>query len=315
MVRLCITGGAGFIGSAMVNRVSKDEKVVVIDKYTYCSRKANWLYPHNVIFYQVDINNSLQVMRIFEQNDIKQVIHFAAQTHVDNSFGNVGEFMHDNVMGTYNLLEVARTYGRLEKFVHVSTDEVYGENENESIFHEETYCKPTNPYAATKASAEFMAWSYHKSYGLPIVITRGNNVYGPGQYPEKLIPKFILQTLFDIPHTIHGAGQSLRTFVYVEDAVDAFNAVLERGEVGHRYNIGSLDEHSVVDISQMISQKIKPTNMVTVADRNFNDRRYHIDSSKIRSLGWEPKTPFDEGFNTTIDWYSQRREEYRHIFQ
>lgn len=312
----CITGGAGFIGSAVVNRLcAAGHSVVVIDKHSYCSRKANWDHPERVSFFQVDINNTLAVLRVLRDHAVTHLLHFAAQTHVENSFANVAEFMQDNVQGTFHLLESAREYGRLSLFLHVSTDEVYGENTDEQEFTEESRCRATNPYAATKVAAEALAWSYYRSYGLPVVISRGNNVYGPGQYPEKLIPRFVMQSLLGIPHTIQGQGLARRSFVYVEDAADAFLLLADKGTVGQVYNIGTHEEHTVMEVSDSISEcTATPLLCAFVADRNFNDQRYLISSAKIEGLGWKPRTPFSEGLKRTAAWYKDRVEEYAPLF-
>lgn len=315
-VEILVTGGAGFIGSNVVNLLTQTQKVVVIDRMGYMSRKSNWEQPENVIHVEIDINDKLGVLRTLHRYQIKYILHFAAQTHVCNSFDNEELFIRDNIKGTNSLLKVCREYGQIVKFIHVSTDEVYGE----VPFDQETGCKesdalhPTNPYAATKAGAEYIATSYMKSYGIPIIITRGNNVYGKYQYPEKVIPKFAVQLLTNKPLTIHGAGTAKRHFCYAEDVARAFLLVLEKGVPGQIYNIGTeTDEYSVIEVGEKLSNLIRPdmvTDKVTVPDRKFNDCRYHIDCSKMKELGWVATTTFDEGLKLTVDFYDEHLAEY-----
>lgn len=315
-VEILVTGGAGFIGSNVVNLLTQTQKVVVVDRMGYMSRVGNWERPENVIHAEIDINNKLGVLRLLQQYQIRYILHFAAQTHVCNSFDNVSLFIRDNVKGTNSLLEVCREYGKIVKFVHVSTDEVYGEVPFDQVdgCKESDALHPTNPYAATKAAAEHIATSYMKSYGIPVVITRGNNVYGPYQYPEKVIPKFAVQLLTGKPLTIHGAGTAKRHFCYVEDVAKAFVTVLEKGVPGEIYNIGTeTDEYSVVEVGEKLSKLIQPdTTMITttVEDRKFNDCRYHIDCSKMRELGWVATTSFDEGLARTVEFYRRHLTEY-----
>lgn len=316
----CITGGAGFIGSAVVNRLcAGGHHVVVVDKHSYCSRPANWVHPALVTHHQVDINNSLAMLRILRTHRVTHLLHFAAQTHVGSSFANVADFMADNVMGTFHLLEAAREYAALTLFLHVSTDEVYGESSasarEDEEFTEESRCRATNPYASTKVAAEALAWSYFRSYGLPVVVTRGNNVYGPGQYPEKLIPRFCLQSLLGLPHTVQGDGSALRSFVFVEDAAEAFLLLAERAVAGQIYNIGSRDEYSVLQISSLIAEMTDaPCARTPMPDRNFNDCRYLISSAKLEALGWAPRTDFISGLAATVAWYRARVAEYAPLF-
>jgi len=251
------------------------------------------------------------------------VVHFAAESHVDRSILGPTAFVHTNVMGTATLLEAARTAWttRPGRFLQVSTDEVYGETADPrhgetAEFGEESRCKATNPYAATKVGAESLAWSYFCSYQVPVVISRGNNVYGPGQYPEKLVPRFCMQALLGLPHTVQGDGSALRSFVFVEDAADAFLLLARRGRLGEIYNIGSRDELSVLQVSGAVGALVgaEPAR-VPMRDRNFNDKRYLINSDKIKALGWEPRTSFAEGLEATLAWYRERLPEYSPLFQ
>jgi dTDP-glucose 4,6-dehydratase len=201
-----------------------------------------------------------------------------------------------------------RKYGKIQRFIHVSTDEVYGEVALNETSSEKSLLNPTNPYAASKAAAEFIVRSYYKSYNIPIIITRGNNVYGPGQYPEKLIPKFLLKLLKGQKMTIHGEGKTIRNFVYVEDVARAFETIMFNGEISKTYNIGTDNEHSVVDIATLLHSKLGGDKSYSecveyVEDRPFNDFRYSVDSDKLHKLGWSTTTGFDEGMEKTIEWY------------
>jgi len=259
-----------------------------------------------------DITSSDLVNYLLETEKVDTILHFAAQTHVDNSFGNSFLFTESNVLGTHVLLESTKLFKpQIRRFIHVSTDEVYGEStlaHDDRSFDETSALNPTNPYAATKAAAEFMAKAYRQSFGLPIIITRGNNVYGPRQYPEKLIPKFISLLNRDRPCTIHGNGQHRRSFIYVSDVANAFHLILRKGQVGHIYNIGTEFEVSTLDVTKAL---IRLHNLESqserliqfVEDRSFNDVRYHIDISKLHDLGWKPTITFEEGLMKTIEWY------------
>ena len=250
------------------------------------------------------------ISNILDIYKIDTVIHFAAQSHVQNSFDNALQYTSDNVVGTHTLLEACRKYGKLTKFIHISTDEVYGESmltENEEKKHEGSVLCPTNPYAATKAAAELIAKSYYHSFKMPIIITRGNNVYGPNQYPEKLIPRFIEQLLNGNKVTIQGDGSNVRAFLHVNDVCSALKLILEKGTVGEIYNIGSDDhsEYTVLQIAQILIEKIACTKEYSswisyIEDRPFNDKRYYISNQKVKDLGWEIKVDFEQGITELI---------------
>jgi UDP-glucose 4,6-dehydratase len=250
------------------------------------------------------------VYNVVNDNNIDYIIHFAAQSHVQNSFDDALQYTKDNIVGTHNLLEVCRKYGKIKRFIHVSTDEVYGESmisDNEDKKNEESILCPTNPYAATKAGAELIAQSYYHSFNLPIIITRGNNVYGSNQYPEKIIPRFIKQLKENKKVTIQGDGSNVRAFIHVMDVARAFTTILEKGEVGEIYNIGSDDkeEYSVLEIAKILIKKIKKTDnyldyIEYIDDRPFNDKRYYISNEKIKKLGWNIIENFDDGINNLI---------------
>lgn len=316
LTNVLVTGGCGFIGSNFVNHVVNkypNINFINIDKLDYCATTKNNIPCENKLnytFIQGDILNDQLVLTILNTYKIDAVIHFAAQSHVDNSFGNSIDFTLNNVLGTHKLLEAVRIYGDVKRFVHVSTDEVYGEiHVSKGKFNEESVLEPTNPYAASKAAAEFIVKSYHRSFKIPIIITRGNNVYGPRQYPEKLIPKFIHQLAKDQKCTIQGQGIAVRNFIYVDDTVRAFETILFKGQIGEIYNIETDNEYSVMDVAKLLIKRLKNTDDHTkwityIEDRNFNDIRYAVDGTKLRDLGWKEETPdFIVGLEKTIQWY------------
>lgn len=273
----------------------------------------------NYKFIKGNICSSDLVNYVLKSESIDTVMHFAAQTHVDNSFGNSFQFTQNNIMGTHVLLEAAKV-ANVKRFIHVSTDEVYGEQmPDQAAMLEEQVLEPTNPYAATKAGAEFLAKSYHRSFGMPIIITRGNNVYGPHQYPEKLIPKFINQLIRGRPVTLHGTGQNTRNFLYVEDVARAFEVILLKGVVGAIYNIGGTNERKNIEVARDLLHLLgfeagREEEMMTfVPDRFFNDLRYHIDSSRLHELGWREEMTWEEGLKRTVEWYRTYGHRYGNI--
>jgi dTDP-glucose 4,6-dehydratase len=310
---LLVTGGCGFIGSNFINYYKEknpDVKIINFDKLDYCSDKNGINHDKLVIG---NLKNKDLVVHILNEHNIDTVIHFAAQTHVDNSFGNSIEFTIDNILGTHTLLECCKVYNKIKRFIHISTDEVYGEVDINHIgCTEKSILNPTNPYAATKAGAEFIARSYFYSFNMPIIITRGNNVYGPRQYPEKLIPKFINQLINNKKCTIHGKGDSRRNFIYVDDVVKAIEIILQKGIINNIYNIGTNNEYSVSEIADKLITYLKPNDKVEdwmqyVTDRNFNDYRYAIKSNELYDLGWKEETNFDKGFEYTIQWFQSKQ--------
>jgi UDP-glucose 4,6-dehydratase len=316
-MRVLVTGGCGFIGSNFVNHfldTHQDAFVVNVDRLDYCANVNNINQEHQTspryVLLHTDINNKDIILEALNEYQIEYIIHFAAQSHVDNSFGNSLQFTVDNVLGTHTLLECSKVYGKLKKFVHISTDETYGEvDKDHEGCTEKSLLNPTNPYAATKASAEFLVRSYYYSFGLPIVITRGNNVFGPRQYPEKLIPKFIKCLLDDQKCPIHGKGETRRNFIFVDDVSRAVELLLLKGKINEIYNIGCDDEYSVMEILTKLTQKIKGDSHIEkvseyVEDRAFNDFRYCINSDKLKALGWTKQIDFESGLNSTIAWYS-----------
>jgi len=325
MKNLLVTGGCGFIGSNFINYIfevncNKNVKIINIDAMYYCALEEN-VYKHirNSNKYKLEKGNLCDfnfVKSVLETNNIDTVIHFAAQSHVQNSFSDSLQYSHDNILGTHTLLEACRLYGKIVKFIHISTDEVYGESmldEGENKKNEESILCPTNPYAATKAAAELIAKSYYYSFKMPIIITRGNNVYGPNQYPEKLIPRFITQLLNNECVTIQGNGDNVRAFLHVNDVCSGLNVILEKGIIGEIYNIGSDDntEYSVTEIAhKLILLIIGETDFTKyikyIEDRPFNDKRYYISNQKLKDIGWEIKTEFNNGIQDLIIHYKSK---------
>ncbi len=327
IMRLLVTGGCGFIGSNFINHyfngqytVNRNDKtdlsepldlLVNVDAMYYCASETNVhehirMHPHYVLE-KVNVCRQDEMVRILRDYAVTHVIHFAAQSHVQSSFDDSLTFTQDNIVGTHTLLEAVRLYGGIQKFIHVSTDEVYGESVHSAKTEQSVLC-PTNPYAATKAGAELIAQAYCHSYKLPIIITRGNNVYGPNQYPEKLIPRFIQLLQQGSKVTIQGDGSGQRGFLHVDDTVRAFQCILEHGSAGEIYNIGC-DEHaeySVLDIARLLISKIKgptadPNDWIEyVPDRPFNDRRYFISNDKLKALGWTIEVPFLQGIDQLV---------------
>lgn len=315
---LFITGGAGFIGSNFINVFVKKyphTKIINFDTLYYCANENNIdEYIQKSVNYKF-INGNLQsydlLRYIFESNKITHILHFAAQSHVQKSFSDSIQYTKDNVLGTHNLLEVSRLYCKtLERFIHVSTDEVYGESMiklDEKHKTEHSLLSPSNPYAASKAAAEMLIQSYKQSFNMPIIITRGNNVYGPNQYPEKVIPKFIQQLKSGEKLTIQGDGSCIRGFLHVLDTTEAFITVLEKGNIGEIYNIGCDEgmEYSILDVAKILIKKIKKTEeydkwITYIEDRPFNDKRYYISNEKLKDLGWKITINLHDGFESLI---------------
>ena len=320
-MRLLVTGGCGFIGSNFINYMFEkfpEIEIWNIDKCDYCSNEANIILRDSEKYHFIkgNICSSDMIAYILKTAKIDTIVHFAAQSHVDNSFNNSLNHAQDNIIGTLTLLEETRKYissgEKFNIFIHISTDEVYGESEfsDEEGKIETSILSPSNPYSASKAGAEMMVQAYLKSYKMPIIITRGNNVYGPRQYPEKLIPLFIKQLSQNKKCTVHGKGDSIRSFIYVEDTVSAISTILEKGVVGEIYNIGSDEEYSVLQVLQKLVEILKNDQnyekyIEFTPDRNFNDKRYFVNSEKLSQLGWKKQTQFDDGIRKTIEWYQK----------
>ena len=321
MKNLLVTGGCGFIGSNFINYVHKNYPncfILNFDKMDYVASEDNIENRDDSLYKLVKLNlyqDESKILNYLMFYQIDTIVHFAAQSHVDNSFGNSVQFTYDNVLGTHHLLENVKKYQELTKrlklFIHISTDEVYGEVDidNKGCI-EKSLLNPTNPYAATKAAAEFLVKSYYYSYKLPIIITRSNNVYGPYQYPEKLIPKFICLLSEGKTCPIQGEGNSRRNFIFVDDVCKAIINIIEKGEINEIYNIGSQDEYSVLEILRILMKKLNINKdqvdvVEFIEDRLYNDFRYSIDSVKLEKLGWKKEYSFDTGIDLTIQWYIQ----------
>tara|TARA_R110002073_G_scaffold217844_3_gene378130 strand:+ start:8281 stop:9963 length:1683 start_codon:yes stop_codon:yes gene_type:complete len=316
---LFITGGAGFIGSNFINifcKTNPNTKVINFDALYYCADENNVEKEIRDLSNYQFIHGNLQsydlLKYIFECNPITHIIHFAAQSHVQNSFTDSIQYTKDNVLGTHNLLEVTRLFcPTLERFIHCSTDEVYGESMldiDEQHKTEQSILCPTNPYAASKAAAEMLVQSYNHSFNMPIIITRGNNVYGPNQYPEKVIPRFIKQLKNGEKVTIQGDGSCVRAFLHAYDTANAFITVLEKGKIGEIYNIGCDEgmEYSILDVAKILIKKIQNTEdyskwITYIEDRPFNDKRYYISNKKLHDLGWNINISLHTGLDLLIN--------------
>jgi dTDP-glucose 4,6-dehydratase len=310
-MKMLITGGAGFIGSNFVHCLAenRDYELVVLDKLTYAGNLDNIQEVRDKIeFIHGDIADQDVVSRVMRDCDM--VVNFAAETHVDRSIEDPGIFVKTDVIGTYNLLEHVRKYD-VGRYLQISTDEVYGSIESGS-FTENSNLDPSSPYSASKAGGDLLVGAYWKTYGTPVIITRSSNNFGPRQYPEKLIPLFILNALHDKPLPVYGDGKNVRDWIYVMDNCKGIEVALLKGKLGEVYNIGGGNERNNLDITRLILKLLnKPENLITfVTDRLGHDRRYSLDSSKIMKLGWKPEITFEEAMQETIDWY----QEYRNSF-
>jgi len=307
-MKVLITGGAGFIGCNFVRYMLKrysDEEIVVLDKLTYAGRLENLQdVMDKTTFIKGDICNKEDVEKVKECDVI---FNFAAETHVDRSIIDAGVFVKTDVLGTYTLLEYARKHD-IEKYIQISTDEVYGSIKKGS-FKEIDPLDPSSPYSASKAGADLLVKAYHRTYGLPVLITRSSNNFGPYQYPEKLIPVLILNALHNKPLTIYGKGKNIRDWIYVLDNCEAIGFVFKKGKIGEIYNIASDDERKNIEVAKLILKKFnKPESLIKfVKDRPGHDFRYSLNCEKIKKIGWRPKTNFEVGIKETIDWYKNNK--------
>jgi dTDP-glucose 4,6-dehydratase len=305
---ILVTGGAGFIGSNLLHHLVKtvDEEIVCIDKLTYA---ANWHnIPDSVKFYTTDIADEHNCEFIFKKHKPKTIFHLAAESHVDNSIEDCSQFLHTNINGTVNLLNLSRKH-EVEKFVHISTDEVYGSIE-EGYFTENSNYSPRNPYSASKAASDHFVMAYHNTYGLPVVITNCSNNYGPRQDTEKMIPKIISNLMKGKKIPVYGDGKQIRDWLYVQDHCEALCEVWLKGRVGQKYNIGGECEIRNIDLVRIILDRMNmKENMVEyVEDRPGHDRRYSTDITKIRhELKWTPRFNLENGLEKTIEWYERNR--------
>ena len=353
MKMIMVTGGAGFIGSAVIRHIINDTeyKVVNVDKLTYAGNLESLKSidsDERYSFEQVDICNSAEIKRVFEQYQPDIIMHLAAESHVDRSIDGPGEFIQTNIVGTYTLLEQARVYWmQLEsikknefRFHHISTDEVYGdlphpeegEDSDLALFTEATSYAPSSPYSASKASSDHLVRAWQRTYGLPALITNCSNNYGPYHFPEKLIPLIILNALEGKPLPIYGNGQQIRDWLYVEDHARALYLVATKGKVGETYNIGGHNEKANIDVVKTLCELLEefvPTNinsraggsskgfegLITyVTDRPGHDLRYAIDASKIEhELGWRPVETFETGLRKTVEWYLNNKNWWQRV--
>ena len=312
-MKLLVCGGAGFIGSGFVRHALQrwpDAEIVVLDKLTYAGNLANLADAREdprCSFIQGDICSPETVHRAMAR--CTHVVNFAAETHVDRSILEAGAFVQTDVEGTRVLLEAARE-ARLERYLQVSTDEVYGDVEAPRRSREDDPLLPRSPYSASKAGGDLMVRAYRETFGVPTLITRGSNTYGPYQYPEKLISLFVTNALDGLPLPMYGDGQQLRDYLYVEDHCAGIAAVLERGEIGGIYNIGAGRERPNREVIDTIVQLTgcDPSLVRSVPDRLGHDRRYALDLTKTEALGWSPEVAFEDGMRRTVDWYREHRE-------
>ncbi|HTY10706.1 MAG TPA: dTDP-glucose 4,6-dehydratase [Bacteroidota bacterium] len=321
MKNILVTGGAGFIGSNFIRYLLqryREYRVINYDALTYAGNLENLsgvdLSPR-YIFVNADICDDAAVERVLRDYRVDAVVHFAAESHVDRSILGPSVFVRTNVLGTSMLLEAARQAG-IQRFIHVSTDEVYGSLEATGKFTEATPLHPNSPYSASKASSDLIALSYFRTYGTPVIVTRCSNNYGPYQFPEKLIPLMIANALNDKPLPVYGDGLNVRDWLYVEDHCSALDVVLHKGKEGEVYNIGGDNEQANIEIVKLILTELdKPHSLITfVKDRPGHDRRYAIDAAKIeKELGWKPSHTFEKGIRETIRWYRSNREWWQRI--
>ena len=318
-MKVLVTGGAGFIGGNFVHHmVNKypDYQIVNLDLLTYAGNLET-LKPvedkPNYKFVKGDIADEAFIMDLFEKEKFDVVVNFAAESHVDRSITDPEAFVRTNVMGTTTLLDACRTYG-IKRYHQVSTDEVYGDlplDRPDLFFTEETPIHTSSPYSSSKAGADLLVLAYHRTYGLPVTISRCSNNYGPYHFPEKLIPLMIANALNDKPLPVYGKGENVRDWLYVEDHCRAIDLIIHNGRVGEVYNVGGHNEMKNIDIVKIICKELgKPESLITyVADRKGHDMRYAIDPTKIHNeLGWLPETKFADGIKKTIQWYLDNKE-------
>ena len=330
-MKILVTGGAGFIGSAVVRlAVSRGHEVVNLDALTYAANLENVAPVAQSALYafeQADIRNRAALDRVFAKHQPDAVMHLAAESHVDRSIDGPGAFIETNVTGTYNLLEAARAYWTKQgkpggfRFHHISTDEVFGSLGETGQFTEATPYDPRSPYSASKAASDHLVRAWHETYGLPMVLTNCSNNYGPFHFPEKLVPVVILNALHGRPIPVYGDGANVRDWLYVEDHADALLLCLEKGAVGRSYNIGGENEARNIDLVRTICahlDEMRPEGaphdrLITfVTDRPGHDRRYAIDPTRIRTeLGWRPSVTVEEGLRRTVAWYLDNESWWR----
>ena len=334
-MNLLVTGGSGFIGTNFIRylfgRPDFSGRIVNVDRLTYAGNPENLdaiekQFPDRYVFCQTDICDMSALTRIFDDNDIDTVCHFAAESHVDRSIVAPDDFIQTNIVGTFNLLEIARNRSKkLERFHHISTDEVFGSLGKDGYFTEDTAYRPNSPYSASKAASDHLVRAYHATYGLPVTLSNCSNNYGPYQFPEKLIPLMILNALEGKPLPVYGDGKNVRDWLYVEDHCRAIWEIIRRGKEGETYNVGGNCEMENLSLVAMICDAIDAKTGINdaksrrelisfVKDRPGHDRRYAIDAAKIKNeLGWEPLTPIKQGIDMTIDWYLNNTTWVEHV--
>lgn len=323
-MKILVTGAAGFIGSNFVFHMRKahpEYDIIALDSLTYAGNLetlAPVMEEDYFTFVRCDITDRDGVRKVFEEHHPDVVVNFAAESHVDRSIEDPGVFLRTNILGTQVLMDACREFG-IQRFHQVGTDEVYGDlplDRPDLFFTEDLPLQASSPYSASKASADLLAMAYHRTYGLPVTISRCSNNYGPYQFPEKLIPLMIANALADKPLPVYGTGENVRDWLYVEDHCRAIDMILENGKVGEVYNIGGHNERSNLDVVKTILKQLgKPESLITfVGDRKGHDLRYAIDPSKIHGeLGWLPETKFDDGIRQTIDWYLNNESWWKNI--
>jgi len=311
-MKILVCGGAGFIGSAFIRNYFSnhpEHKITNLDSLTIGSNLQNLKeveQNQNYQFIRDDIRNQETINRLAKDVDV--IVNFAAESHVDRSIANPKPFIETNILGTYSLLEAAKNHNKL--FIHVSTDEVYGDAENSDSFTEESLITPNNPYSATKASADHLVAAYHRTYGIKCITTRCTNNFGPYQFPEKLIPKTIIRAKKNLKIPLYGDGQQIRSWIYVYDHVQAIEDLISKGVSGKKYNITAWNEITNKTIVEKILGLLGKSNDLIefVGDRPGHDKRYSIDASKIqKEIGWKPKYEFDQALKETVEWYEKNQ--------
>lgn len=323
-MNIIVTGGAGFIGSNFIFHMLKahpEDRIICLDKLTYAgnlSTLASVMDNPNFRFVKLDICDRDGVYQLFEEEHPDIVVNFAAESHVDRSILNPEIFLETNIIGTSVLMDACRKYG-IKRYHQVSTDEVYGDlplDRPDLFFTETTPIHTSSPYSSSKAGADLLVLAYHRTYGLPVTISRCSNNYGPYHFPEKLIPLMIINALHDKPLPVYGDGLNVRDWLYVEDHCRAIELILQKGRVGEIYNVGGHNEMRNIDIVKLICQELgKPESLIThVTDRKGHDRRYAIDPTKIHNeLGWLPEIKFADGIKKTIKWYLENQDWWENI--
>ena len=309
MKKLLVTGGAGFMGSEFVRSgVRKGYAMIVVDSLTYAGDMERLKeVEKEITFYRADITDKDSMEYIFKAEEPAAVVHFAAESHVDRSILDASPFLDTNIKGTQVLLDIAGKY-ESERFINISTDEVYGEISGEGQFYETTPLNPNSPYSVSKAAADMLGRAYHRTYGIPVITVRPSNNYGPYQYPEKFIPVVILKALNSEKVPVYGKGENIREWLFVSDCINAVFEILEKGRIGEIYNVGSGEEKRNIDVVKAVLKLLgKPEDLIEfIKDRPGHDLRYSLNSDKISGqIGWKSKIKFPEGVESTVKWYME----------